>query len=163
MNLEDRFESIINKFACAVKQCNEIGLALSIPRARGASPWNIVMSPGTKIYSLASKEFGTQTNPFAIILCGTKRPASIFGAHTDPAYNTNHYPYMSIERLFCMETGTFNSAFTEGYVNQPGNRNLYINDYGEFSSRAYAFDTGRYLLHKYHGTHLPYREFSFFK
>lgn len=155
ISYENTFEILLSKFTCCYKTLINMNLEPSY------GVWNLHQTKGVPNYKLLSLDPYTSTNPFSLMLCGTKISVSLFGARQDyNPYMKSHYPYMQLEKTFLLPVGTLYSAFTNGF--NPKGRDTYdVLPKGDVAHMA--FHTGRFLLNKFFNLNVAHHKYPFFK
>lgn len=150
MNYLDKFSIFIDRFECAVEIIKEKGATPSIRN------WNLDVTPDCR-WILKPITPGIFVDPTAFMLHGRPVDSLVYGKRSAASlvqFARNNYPYMQIEKQFIFPQSIIQNGFREGFTNDRGYKNVYLNK-GSIEKET-AFDVGRYLMSKHLGIKLPY-------
>lgn len=141
-------KKFISKFDCCARQCLQRGFTID---SNNVMSWNLKIAYNR--YELNSN-VGSM-NPLSLILEGRQLRTMMSGKlGVNQIRNRQLYPYIAVEEILSLPTGSIYNGFNQGFTNEPGYNNIHNHQYITYQ----MFAIGRYFLHKYCKVGLPYPE-----
>lgn len=141
-------KKFISKFDCCARQCLQRGFTID---SNNVLSWNLKI-----VYNhyVLNSNVGSM-NPLSLMLEGRQLRSTNGGKlGVNQIRDRQFYPYIAIEEILRLPTGSLFNGFNQGFTNEPGYSNIHKDRYITYQ----MFAIGRYFLHKYCKVALSYPE-----